>query len=74
MNIEVYKWGLDYHFNNDETEEEGKIILGSSPPGGETYKYVSHLEECDDISEERQDEIISFLEDNFNLILNAKPL
>lgn len=71
MNLEVYKWGFNYYFIDNDTKEEGKIILGSANRGNDVYSYVSHLEDCD---EEQEDKYSTYLENNFDLILNAKEL
>lgn len=74
MNLTVYKFGSGLFFSNEQTKEEGKIILGQGNRGNEVFKYVSHLEECDEIDEDRQEEIVAYLEANFELITNAKEL
>lgn len=71
--MKVYRFAGSYYFINNE--HEGKIILGS---GGNreipVYKYVSHLEETTDLTEEEEERYIEYLDNNFELILNAKEL
>lgn len=71
-NIEVYRFSGNYYFIDNI--KEAKIILGMGGNGSESYKYVSHLEECEDLTEEEQDLYVTYLENNFDLIINAKEL
>lgn len=73
-NLTVYRFANGLFFSNEETKEEGTIVLGQANRGNDVYKYVSHLEDCEDIDEERQNDIVNYLEDNFDLITNAKEL
>lgn len=73
-NIEVYRFSGNYYFIDNDTKHEGKIVLGTGNRGNESFKYVSHLEECDELSDEEQDKYITYLESNFDLIKNAKEL
>lgn len=73
-NVEVYRFSGNYYFINNDNKQEGKIILGTGGSGNEEYKYVSHLEECENLSEEEQDLYVAYLENNFDLIINAKEL
>lgn len=74
MEIEVYKFAGSTYFSIPSTKEEGKIVLGSANRGNDCYLYVAELQDCEEMEEERQDEIIKHLESNFELITFAKEL
>lgn len=55
----------------DNEEEEGVIILHRQEHGGEEYLEVSHLEDIGEMTEERQEEIVDYLNNHLDLLENA---
>lgn len=53
-NLEVYRFNGYYYFINNDNQQEGKIILGTGNRGNESYKYVSHLEDCGDVTDKEE--------------------
>lgn len=77
--FETYKNNFKYYYliKTIDFVFEGEIILGSGEHGGESYKYVSHLEESseDEMDEVQREAVEKYLDDNIvELVFNAKKL
>ena len=73
--IEVYLDGSKLCFINNNTVEEGVIILGTISRGGEEYlKYVSHIEPECEMEAEREELYEAFFESNWDLLTSAKQI
>jgi len=77
--FETYRNGFSYYYCIETTDFlfEGEIILGSGEHGGETYKYVSHLEESSDdkMDEVQMEAVEKYLDDNIKeLVFNAPKI
>lgn len=73
--IEVYLYGTKLCFINQNTCEEGVIILGTVSRGGEEYlKYVSHIEPECEMEAEREELYEAFFESNWDLLTSAKQI
>lgn len=73
--IEVYLDGSKLCFINNNTCEEGVIILGTgSRGGGEYFQYVSHVEPLNEMEAEREELYEEFFEGNWDLLNNAKQI
>lgn len=73
--IEVYLDGSKLCFINNNTCEEGVIILGTGSRGrGEYFQYVSHIEPLHEMEAEREELYEKFFEDNWDLLKNAKQI
>ena len=73
--IEVYLDGSKLCFINNNTVEEGVIILGrGSRGGGEYFQYVSHIEPLHEMEAEREELYEAFFESNWDLLTSAKQI
>ena len=73
--IEVYLDGSKLCFINNNTVEEGMIIIGTeSRGGGESYDYVSHIEPLHEMEAEREELYEAFFESNWDLLTSAKQI
>ena len=73
--IEVYLDGTKLCFINNNTVEEGVIILKSTENGrGESYDYVSHIEPECEMEAEREELYEAFFESNWDLLTSAKQI
>ena len=73
--IEVYLDGTKLCFINNNTVEEGVIILGSTYSiRGESYDYVSHIEPLHEMEAEREELYEAFFESNWDLLTSAKQI
>ena len=73
--IEVYLDGSKLCFINNNTVEEGVIILGTVSRSGEEYlKYVSHIEPECEMEAEREELYEAFFESNWDLLTSAKQI
>ena len=70
MNIEVYKSGGNYWYYDHVTKTEGLIYVEEFDHGGEKYLEITGYETEDGLT----DEIDLYLNNNFELIYNAKEL
>ena len=78
-NFETYRNNFKYYYliETDDFTFEGEIVLGNGEHGGESYKYVSHLEEEseDEMDDVQREAVEKYLDDNINeLVFNAKKL
>ena len=72
MQVDFYKYNGKHHF---ETEKhEGRVVIRTSEYRGEQYEYVSHIESQDDLSDEEYNNLMDYMRNNINEILNAKQL
>ena len=73
--IEVYLDGSKLCFINNNTVEEGVIILGSTDSvRGESYDYVSRIEPLHEMEAEREELYEAFFESNWDLLTSAKQI
>ena len=73
--IEVYLDGTKLCFINNNTVEEGVIILGRGNRGGkECFQYVSHIEPLHEMEAEREELYEAFFESNWDLLTSAKQI
>lgn len=72
--LETYRDSFRY-FVVYKGEFEGEIKIGSGEHGGETYRYVSHIEWDDDNEPENSEEIERYLDANLKeLVFNAEKI
>ena len=73
--IEVYLDGSKLCFINQNTCEEGVIMLGTvSRSGVEYFQYVSHIEPLHEMEAEREELYEAFFESNWDLLTSAKQI
>ena len=73
--IEVYLDGSKLCFINQNTCEEGVIMLGTvSRSGVEYLQYVSHIEPECEMEAEREELYEKFFESNWDLLTSAKQI
>ena len=73
--IEVYLDGTKLCFINQNTREEGVIMLGIGSRGRvEYFKYVSHIEPLHEMEAEREELYEAFFESNWDLLTSAKQI
>ena len=73
--IEVYLDRTKLCFINQNTCEEGVIMLGTVSRSGEEYlKYVSHIEPECEMEAEREELYEAFFESNWDLLTSAKQI
>ncbi len=74
-NYEFYRWnGRIYFLRKDKLE--GRVVIGNGVKStGETYPYVSHIEDLsEEITDEEVDEIETLFENNLDLVLKSKEI
>ena len=73
--IEVYLDGTKLCFINQNTCEEGVIILGTgSRSRVEYFQYVSHIRPLHEMEAEREELYEAFFESNWDLLTSAKQI
>ena len=73
--IEVYLYGTKLCFINQNTCEEGVIILRIGGGGeGEYFQYISHIEPLHEMEAEREELYEAFFESNWDLLTSAKQI
>ena len=78
-NFETYKCNFKYYYliETSDFTFEGEIVLGSGDHGGESYQYVSHLEESseDEMDEVQIEAVEKYLDTNLKeLVLDAPTI
>lgn len=86
MTVRVYKFNGQHYFETSDGLE-GKVYIGVNTRGGDSLEYVDHVEiDYDSLydvvvgtsdyssEEEASDAIVEYLNENFELITNAREL
>lgn len=74
--LEVYRNNFKYYFTLETIDEtyDGEIVLGTGNHGGETYKYVSHIEfDDEELNDVETEALEKYFDDNLNEVVFNAP-
>ena len=74
MELEFYRFGNGYYFIDNDTNVEGKIVIGEGNHGGETYAYVSHIEFDEELPETIEEEYEEYINNHIDDAISADPI